>query len=163
MKNKSLALILLLLGCSNSSTELRFVEIDESIKYKRHEFRYEPVDFEGTLISFVYDVPYFGACGVFPPFQVINQRFAHGGGDGGMSPGASWEPFQISDKTYSKLIDLVRITDPKTLKDKSRYHYIKFIEAPEFDSIQDQWAWAEAVCEKYRKRYHEENAKIQDT
>lgn len=154
--------LIAVVGCNNSMKELRFVEINEPIEYTRHEHRLEPVNVKENLLSFVYDIPYFGACGVFPPIQVINQRFAYGGGDGGMGPGTSWDPFQIDQKAYSELVQLIRQTDPKTLKEKSRYYFIKFIEAPEFDAIQDQWEWVSVVCEKYRERYHEENAKIQD-
>jgi hypothetical protein len=141
--------------------DYREIGIDESFEYFRHEFHYEPEKVEGNLLSFVYDVPYFGACGVFPPLHIANQWFISGGADGGMSPGATWEPFQLKKKTFSELLDLVKKTDPKTLKDKARYISIKFIRDKSFDPITDQFEWLEAVCNKHRERFHAEMAKGQ--
>lgn len=138
------------------------ITIDEELSYVRHEFHYEPEPARGNLLSLVYDIPYFGACGVFPPFHIANQTFASGGGDGGMSPGASWEPFQLTKDTYGKLVNLVKNTPPQTLKGKSRYYHIQFIEDSSFDKIQELFEWQEAVCNKHREWYHEQNRKIQD-
>ncbi len=66
-----------------------------TVTYKCYEFHEEPEPRGGSLLSFVYDIPYFGACGVFPPLHVVNQIFLRGGASGGMSPGASWEAFTL--------------------------------------------------------------------
>ncbi len=174
MQNKMLAgsllLVLLSLGaCDQQESQvsldeqiedLRKVSFDDEVEYVRHEFHHEPQSWRGDLLSMVYDVPYFSGCGVFPPVHVINAIFASGGGDGGMSPGASWEPFTISPDTYLALADTVRTTDPSTLRGKSRYHHIKFVFDSEFDAIEDRFAWATAACDKYRDWYLAENAKL---
>ena len=162
MKNLILLFIcFVLLACGENMSETRYVTADEEIEYYQHEPHYEPKMVKGGLLTLVYDIPYFGACGVFPPLHVANQTFVSGGGDGGMGPGASWKPFQLSETDYKNLIDLVRNTDPKTLQKISRFFHIKFIEDNSFDSIQDQFEWQDAVCNKHRERYREENAKLQ--
>lgn len=141
---------------------IREISINEKFEYTRHDFHHEPKKTKGTLLSFVYDVPYFGACGVFPPLHIANKTFISGGGDGGMGPGASWQPFQLSKKTYEMLLDLILKTNPITLNNRSRYFHIKFIEDKSFDFIKDQFEWVEATCNKHRDWYHEQNSKIKD-
>lgn len=131
-------------------------EVMINYKYIRHEFHHEPIEAEGSLLVMIYDIPYFSACGIFPPFHIINQIFSSGGGDGGMSPGASWEPFQISKETYQQLVLLVRQTDPLGLKNHSRFYQTQFIEDPSFDSIKDRLEWMKLVCKKHRERYLKE-------
>jgi hypothetical protein len=80
-----------------------------TIKFQRHEFHEEkPEDREAPLFVIVYDVPYFGACGIFPPFHITNQFFASGGSRVGMSPGATWEPFTITEAEYFELVSVMR-------------------------------------------------------
>jgi hypothetical protein len=45
------------------------------VQYVRHEFHGEDEHCEGTLLTLVYDIPYFSACGVFPPLAVVNEVF----------------------------------------------------------------------------------------
>ncbi|HFE48545.1 MAG TPA: hypothetical protein ENJ21_04445 [Chromatiaceae bacterium] len=162
----SAILALLTLGCvacGDNAMMPDTIGIHDRIEYTRHEFHAEPEAVTGTLLSFVYDIPYFGACGVFPPLPVVNQVFENGGGDGGMSPGASWHPFRIDEATYDALLAQVRETNPITLKDRSRYHAIKFVEDPDFDSITDLIEWSQAVCDKHRERFHALLANTPDT
>lgn len=68
------------LGCTPAAEStpdiLRAVGIDTEIDYLRHEYHSGPEAARGTLLSLVYDIPYFSGCGVFPPHHVINQIFA---------------------------------------------------------------------------------------
>jgi hypothetical protein len=100
----------------------------------------------------VYDIPYFGPCGIFPPFHIINQYFASGGSQGGMSPGATWEPFEISELEYLDLVATIMELDPALLGDSARYTEVKFRIDHSFDVIQDRIEWLQGVCEKHRKR-----------
>jgi hypothetical protein len=113
------------------------------------------------LLILVYDIPYFGGCGVFPPYPVISQIFSQGGSQGGMSPGATWDPFDISRETYQALLTQVRQADPQILKGLARYAWIQFWEDPSFDYIEDWLTWVGRVCQKHRERYHLEIAKHQ--
>lgn len=142
-----------------SEAELPLKTIGDEISYLRHEPLPDVEKATGTLLSFVYDIPYFGACGVFPPLHVINQEFAAGGSNGGMSPGATWPPFVIDKQTYDELLLQVRKTDPNSLAGASRYTGIKFVEDNSFDSIEGWLEWYEAACTKHRDWFHRENAK----
>lgn len=140
---------------------MREIQIDTQIHYVRYEFLHPPEPTSASLLIMVYDIPYFGACGVFPPYPIINQIFAEGGSDGGMSPGATWDPFQINQETYQALLNQVRHTDPQSLKGLARYCFIQFWEDPSFDYIQDRMTWLARACKKHRERYHLEIAKHQ--
>ena len=124
------------------------------VKYQQNEFRYDPVDREAILSTFEYDIPYFGACRVFPPRHVINEIFSKGGRDGGMSPGATWTPFQVSEIEYQKLVSTIEKLDPSTLRHNARFTWVKFEFDSAFDNIQDRVMWMKVVCEKHRPEYH---------
>jgi hypothetical protein len=126
------------------------------VKYQRHEFHDdEPEDREASLSTLVYDIPYFGPCGIFPPLHIINQYFADGGSQGGMSPGATWEPFEISETEYLELVEAITNLDPGLLGDTARYTEVKFRVELSLDHIQDRFDWIQAVCEKHRERNRE--------
>ena len=131
----------------------------KAIEYYRHEFHGDPEKVTGDMLSFVYDVPYLPACEVFPPLHILNRILIEGGGDGGMSPGASWEPFELTEEEYSELWSEIDKTDVSSLSDKARYAEVKFIRDPEFDNITDRFEWMEKVCEKHRDRYMRESGR----
>jgi len=97
-----------------------------------------------------------------------------GGSKGGMSPGATWEPFSISREEYQDLVEAVRTIPPEKLRDRARYAHLQFLFDPEFDGDastypkypgfqklpfvpepKDYFEWMNAVCAKHRKSYHE--------
>jgi hypothetical protein len=129
------------------------------ISYIRTEFHAEDEDTENTLLAFIYDIPYFGACGIFPPFHILNEIFRSGGGGGGMSPGAIWVPFEITEKEYIELKNAVLSVEPMDLKEVARYCDIQFEFDSEFDNIQIWIKWMALVCEKHRESFHQ---KIRD-
>ena len=126
------------------------------IKYAREEFHGEDEACEGTLLTFVYDIPYFSACGVFPPLHIVNEVFASGRSGGGMSPGASWEPFTISEEEYHALVKAVREAPVSELKPYARYADLQMKFDHEFDSIGDRMAWMKTVCDKHRDGWQAE-------
>src|SRR6516164_9115535 len=84
------------IGAADGTIE-SMTEAERGLRKVRY-FRYdgphhEPKVMENTLLAFVYDIPYFAACAVFPPFHLLNQILLCGGSDGGMSPGATWKSF----------------------------------------------------------------------
>ncbi len=126
-----------------------------AIMYERHEHTWpEAETCRAPLLTFVYDVPYFGACGVFPPFHVINEIFGSGGDQGGMGPGATWEPFEIGHDEYDELVKGVAVLDPRTLGPAARYVEMAFIFDHSFDTIETHLEWLAAVCAKHRDAYH---------
>jgi hypothetical protein len=132
---------------------------------------------ENSLLAFVYDIPYFGACGVFPPLHLLNQFLLRGGETGGMSPGATWEPFSLSQAEYHDLVEAVRTVPPQSLRDRARYAWVAFKFDPEFEGppetypvraevkkwhgqvpqeYREYFAWVGAVCAKHRDSWHVE-------
>ena len=137
--------------------------MERTVRYTRHEFQALPEDREAPLIVFIFDIPYFGACGVFPPFHLLNWRLSTGGGDGGMSPGASWVPFQLSQAEYDALLRTALEPDVEMLKRLSRYSWQRWSLDPEFDQHTDYFEWSEAVCRKHRAAYQVMIAKLNET
>ena len=127
-----------------------------TIKYKRYEFGSDSVDWKGTLLTLVYDIPYFPACGIFPPLHVINQVFSDGGGPGGMSPGAGWKPFTISENEYKELVKAVKDTPISEIESQARYAFIPMEFDCEFDHIEDRFEWMRVICNKHRDKWHQE-------
>jgi len=126
----------------------------KTITYKRYEFQDDPEERTAELSTFVYDIPYLGACGIFPPRQILNAILTEGGAEGGMGPGATWAPFALSEEEYRLLVDQIRLLDPATLGNKARYTSIPFEFDPEFDHIPDWESWTFEVCKKHRDAYH---------
>lgn len=154
--NKSKLLILLVALTASYSFANQKVQTQlKNIEYERHEFRGDPVLMRAELSTFVYDIPYFGACGIFPPFHILNEIFGSGGTTGGMSPGATWDPFIISKEEYFELVARVEQLDPKTLEGKARYNWDRYEFDSKFDSIQKWEKWLFKVCDKHRDSYHQ--------
>jgi hypothetical protein len=63
---------------------------------------------EGALAEMLFDIPYFFVGAIVPPIQILNEVLKKGVVDMGMSGGCKWEPFQVDDAGYSRLVgDLV--------------------------------------------------------
>lgn len=77
-----------------------------SVKYKRHEFHEKhPWTRNEELHRFLLDVPYLLYFGVVPSRLAISEFLKDGGGGGGMSPGVSWVPFEITDGEYWEVVE----------------------------------------------------------
>jgi len=120
------------------------------VSYVRHEYPGRASKREDSLLVLVYDISYFGACGVFPPLHLLNQLLLSGGSQGGMSPGATWEPFSLSEQEYRILVTAVRTVAPKSLRRRARYTDLPFTFDPSFDHHRDYARWIRAVCAKHR-------------
>jgi hypothetical protein len=131
--------------------------VSRIITYERHEFHGPSETRTAPLEVFVYDVPHLDACGVFPPHHILNQILLSGGGDGGMSPGASWEPFEMSTEEYAALLPRVLKPDLDAVRTLSRFGHAAWKLDPEFDEIEDRLDWLKAVCDKHRGTYRAEN------
>jgi hypothetical protein len=147
MKIIQIAFIIFLLPTFAHGIDMKVIE------YERHEPHAPPEKINAELSVFVYDIPYFGACGVFPPYHIINDIFQEGGSQGGMSPGATWQPFLIERDEYDELVQTIKTLNPKTLGDKARYTLVKFEFDSNFDQITNWEKWIISVCEKHRESY----------
>ena len=119
------------------------------VRYQREEFHHDAEVCEGTLLTFVYDIPYLGGCGVFPPLQIINDMFSRGHNGGGMSPGTKWEPFLLSQDEYDKLIAAVKSTPLEQIRPYARFAFVPWKFDPSFDHISTRAEWLSAVCRKH--------------
>jgi hypothetical protein len=122
------------------------------VRYVREEYQ-ESQKYEGSLLTFLYDVPYFPPCGIFPPLRLLNQFLSTGGSNGGMSPGATWEPFCVSEQEYVDLVESLRKTPLAEIEPHARYAWVKPSFDPSLDSIDVYWAWMAAACQKHRDRW----------
>jgi hypothetical protein len=123
--------------------------------YQRYEFHAdENTVHTGTLLTFVYDIAYFSACGVFPPPHIANQLFSSGAVGGGMSPGTKWEPFTLSEDEYAALAEAVKQTPVSEIKPHARYAFLQMKFDHTFDDISEWAAWTGAVCKKHREDWH---------
>jgi hypothetical protein len=121
------------------------------VHYVRHDFHSEDDERDGTLLELMYDIPYVGACGIFPPLHLLNAQLLDGGGDGGMGPGASWKPFSLTPQAYARLVAEIRTT-PVSAVHGPRYVHEAFAFDSTFDHIADHLEWIRAVCAKHRPR-----------
>ena len=111
-----------------------------TVRYVRHPGPWhDPEPFENSLLAFVYDIPYFGACGVFPPFRLLNQFLLRGGSQGGMSPGTTWEPFELSLEEYADLVEAVRSVPVESLCGRAQCAQLAFTFDPEFDGAAETY------------------------
>jgi hypothetical protein len=135
---------------SNAEAKLR------RVRYVRHEFHGPASKRENSLLAFIYDIPYLGACGIFPPLHLLNQILLKGGSTGGMSPGATWEPFSLSEQEYQELVEAIRCVPPKELRRRARFAASPYKFDPAFDHHQDYMVWMREVCAKHREAWHAE-------
>ena len=159
-----LACCLFLNGCADGENMdgLPKTSLNEPIRHTLHDPHHDPQQVVGDLLRLVYDIPYFAACGVFPPQHLANQWFSHGGGDAGMSPGASWKPFEITRSTYLELRAAVSKFDPADFEDSAEVFRMRFVFDDSFDYVGDRFEWAKLVCDKHRTDFFErQNLKLQ--
>lgn len=128
------------------------------VRYEGYESlgQEEATPHTGSLLTFVYDIPYFGACGVFPPFHIANQIFLRGKAGGGMSPGTSWEPFTISETEYAALVEAIQRTPITEIKPHARYAFAPMKFDHSLDDIEEWLEWFRASCQKHRESWHDE-------
>jgi hypothetical protein len=131
-------------------TEMRRVQYKHTFIHGDDEPR------EGSLLTFLYDIPYFPPCGVFPPFHLLNQHLSTGGSDGGMSPGAIWEPFLITSEEYTQLIEALESTPLDEIRPHAHYAFVKPFMDHELDGFQDYFEWLMAAGKKHGARYRKE-------
>ncbi len=127
------------------------------IEWVQYEPHYDPKKMSGNIITFVYDVPYLAACGIFPPRHILNQVLSEGGGDSGMSPGSSWKPFSLSENEYNELLSEIEDTDPASLN--ARFTFVKYKRDPELEKTNKHLDWMRKACEKHREWFFNEQKK----
>lgn len=121
----------------------------KEIEYTRHEFHADPQRCKAELPFFLLDIPYLFFGGVIPPLAVINSVLKRGGGDAGMSPGASWEPFTLTEAEYEQLVQELLSLDLGEAKRKARFVQQPLTHDPALHNHRDLFHWLRAAREKY--------------
>ena len=123
-----------------------------TVKYERLEFHNEkPEHRTAKLAEFVLDVPYLICHGVIPPRHVLNEVFASGGGDAGMSPGAVWEPFSIDEAEYTALVAELLALDLHDVSARGRARFVPktlFVDS-EVTGSKTHLEWVTQIAAKY--------------
>ena len=120
------------------------------IDYTREEFHAPDEEQRAPLPVFLLDVPGLLVRGVLPPLHLLNEILAQGHMGGGMSPGARWNPFEITSTEYSDVIAGLA----EAAREGSITHATRFVPNtvrldPELGHHTDFIGWVRAVCAKY--------------
>ncbi|VFQ46196.1 hypothetical protein MSL71_38590 [Desulfoluna butyratoxydans] len=126
-----------------------------TVTYIRHAPFAEPEIRSAELAVFVYDIPYVGACGIFPPYPLINRLFESGGAEGGMGPGATWPPFFLNETEYDDLVAAIERLDLTSLQEKARFGRVAFSFDKELETETDWDTWAQKACDRHRKAWYQ--------
>lgn len=97
------------------------------------------------------DIPYLLMFGVIPPVHVMNEILRSGGWDGGMGPGTSWPPFEISQTEYDELkVSLLKM-ELQDLRNNNEIRFVpeKIIEDIGLEDLQTHHEWLVRAREKY--------------
>jgi hypothetical protein len=125
-----------------------------SVNYTTHWSYAGPgVERSAQLIDFVLDILYLmDSSGIVPPFHVLNEVLQEGGSNGGMSPGTSWQPFEISDVEYQELVEGLLKLD--IAEARNNHPYVRFERVIVDKSLNEETTYADwmlAVNAKYPK------------
>jgi hypothetical protein len=122
----------------------------EKLEYIVTEFHSPDAKCRGTLADLLLDAHLISRCGLIPPFRVISAALRTGGGDGGMSPGCIWEPFEITEDEYWEAVARLERFTPDDLSSRHRNPQIfgeirTDYSAPETD---DYGVWADSLVQR---------------
>ncbi len=105
------------------------------------------------LTDFVLDILYLMEnTGVIPPLIVLNTVLRSGGTGGGMGPGTTWKPFEISEPEYTELVSALRTLD--VAQARQHHPYMRFEQViidPELNLCTDYLDWLQRAHQKYRR------------
>ena len=90
--------------------------------------------------------------GVVPPLVVLNTVLQSGGSDGGMGPGTTWKPFEISESEYAELVNALCTLD--VAQARQHHPYVRFAQViidPELNLCTDYLDWLQRSHEQYRQ------------
>jgi hypothetical protein len=95
----------------------------------------------GTLADLILDAHMIPRCGLIPPFRVVATIIRSGGSRGGMSPGCTWPPFDLTEDEYLRAIGSLESLTPDELRGRHRDpHMVGELQpdysAPDTDSYQ---------------------------
>ena len=129
---------------NDQTTSMRVVD------YVREELHAPEETRRAPLPVFLMDVPYLLIRGVVPPLRILNEILATGRMGGGMSPGARWSPFQLTESEYQDLLVALPKAHAEVDAAAARFVPEQIRIDPSLAHHTDLQEWARAVAAKYR-------------
>lgn len=122
------------------------------VNYKTHwSYRGRSVKRQAVLSQFVFDIlNLMNTTGVIPPLVVLNSVLETGGSSGGMSPGTTWKPFEITEEEYKELVKELLEVDLSSIRANHPYIYFnRIIVDEELNQYTDHISWLKESHSKY--------------
>jgi len=143
--SKYLILIIILSGCIEN-TEEHAISEDDPLMYRSVDEVFEYQVFHATVsgqfpekgdtVSLLHEIPYLLISEVIPSKEILNEILATGLQDAGMSGGAKWQPYNISQSEFEKLVKSLKLEDPK----------LEYIAPPSWVRNFDDWGiWIQDI------------------
>ena len=122
----------------------------EKIEYFVTEFHGPDGTCRGTLADLVLDAHFVQRCGFIPPFRVLRSLLRRGTSGGGMSPGCEWQPFELTEEDYWRVVEHLERLTPDDLKFRHRDPQIVGEIRPDYDGpdTDDYDAWADSLVHR---------------
>lgn len=108
---------------------------------------------QGSLVDLVLDIVYLmDRTGVIPPFLVLNEVLRDGGNNGGMGPGTTWRPFEITEVEYKELVDALSALNITEARQEHPYAtFERAIVDEELNKCTSYEAWLRSASQKYHE------------
>lgn len=122
----------------------------EKIEYTITEFHGPDEKCRGSVADLMLDAHIIPRCGFIPPFQVVAAVLRSGGGNGGMSPGCIWQPFELSEDDYWEAVRRLEQLSPEDLRSRHRDPHITGEIQPDYAApdTEDYRAWVDSLVQR---------------
>lgn len=123
----------------------------KDVQYKKHwSYSGSAVKSRSPLADFVLDVMYLMGRGVIPPLHVLNEVLRQGGDNGGMGPGTSWKPFEVTEEEYNEMVSVLLTMDVQEARKRHPYLFSdQIVEDEELGKCLNHITWLGEVAKKY--------------
>ena len=104
----------------------------------------------GTVADLMLDAHMIPPCGLIPPFRVVAALIRSGGSRGGMSPGCTWLPFELSEDEYSRAIARLESLTPDEVRGRHRDAHIVGEIQPDYSApdTDDYQTWLDSLVQR---------------
>jgi hypothetical protein len=122
----------------------------ETIEYTVTEFHGPDGKCRGSIADLMLDAYLIPRCGFIPPFRVAVAVFRSGGGDGGMSSGCIWKPFELSEDAYWQAVERLEQFTPEDLRSRHRDPHIAGQIQPDYAAPDTEvyTAWLDSLIQR---------------
>jgi hypothetical protein len=92
----------------------------DKIEYTVTDRHHANAKCRGALTDLILDAHLIPRCGLIPPSRVLAAVLRKGGGNGGMSSGCIWTPFELSEDDYWAAVERLERFMPDDLTSRHR-------------------------------------------